>query len=105
MAQTVVWQMPLTNYSNVTRVAPNLYKVTRQEKVGLIHSDGYVVVSLFDSRIGDFYEHKALLTATDNQKGCLTDERKYYPFTNKYYTLSGQEFFSDDLLSVSDADV
>lgn len=104
--QTVVWQMEPTNYDEIVRVNNNLYKVTRNGKVGLIHSDGTVVAPVENDGISSYYEHKALVTCTDGKgervMGCLTDEGKYYSFSKKYYTLSGQKFFSDDALSVSD---
>ena len=36
--------------------------------------------------------------------GCLSDNGTYNAFAEKYYTLVGQKFFSDGLLSVADAD-
>lgn len=106
-AQTVVWQLPLSNYDEITRIYPNLYRVSRNGKIGLINADGTVVAPIEIDAIGDFYEHKALATASDGQgervMGVLTDDGHYYGFSNKYYTLKGLKFYSDYVLPVSDA--
>lgn len=107
-SQTVVWQMPPTGYSKIIRIASNLYQVERNGKIGLVHSDGTIVAPANNDKIGGFYEHKALVTSNDGYgervTGCLTDDGNFYSFTNKYYTLNGQKFFSDDVLSVADQD-
>lgn len=104
--QTVVWQMPLEDYNTMTRVGSNLYEVSRHGKIGLVSGDGAVVAPIENDQISDFYEHKALVMRTDAQgervMGCLTDEGEYYAFARKYYTLTGQKFYSDNLLSVAD---
>lgn len=104
-AQTVVWQMRPSDFSEICLVNSNLYKVVRNGKIGLIHSDGSNVAPIENDNISGFYEGKALLTANDGHgervNGCLTEDGKYYPFSKKYYTLSGQKFFSDGVLSVA----
>lgn len=105
-SQTVVWDMQLSDYDEIARIGNNLYKVVRNGKIGLIHSDGTVVADVKNDAIGLFYEHKALVTCHDAQgervSGCLIDDGHYYGFAGKYYTLNGQKFYSDGLLSVSD---
>ena len=105
IAQTVVWQMQPADYSEIVRINSNLYKVVRNGKIGLINADGTIVAPVENDNIGGFYDHKALVTHGDGKgervAGCLTDDGKYYAFSNKYYTLSGQKFFSDGLLSVA----
>lgn len=107
VAQTAVWQMPPSNYEAITRLNTNLYRVTRNGKIGLIHADGTVVAEVNNDEIGLFYEHLALVTRTDGTgervSGCLTDDGRYNNFSERYYTLSGQKFYSDGLLTVSDA--
>lgn len=94
------------NYTEVSRWGYDLYKVVRDGKTGLIHSDGTVVVPIKYDAITSFYEHKSLVVKAENGKervvGCLTDKGIYMPFTNIYYTLNGQRFYSDGLLSVAD---
>lgn len=105
-AQTVVWQMQPSDYDEIVRVNENLYKVVRNGKIGLINSDGTIVAPVENDAVSFYYEHKALLTYTDGHgeciSGCLTDGGCYYRFLEKYYTLNGQKFFSDGLLSVAD---
>lgn len=108
-AQTVVWQMlPISDYDKILRVAPNLYKAEKNGKLGLIKPDGTVLVDLADNTLSSFYEHKALLTCMDERGerilGVVSDDGRFHKFTNKYYTLKGQKFFSDEWLSVSDED-
>lgn len=106
-AQTAVWQLPPSNYEAISRLNTNLYRVEHNGKVGLIRADGTVVAAVENDDIGLFYEHLALVTRNDGTgervSGCLTDDGKYYNFSERYYTLAGQKFFSDGLLSVSDA--
>ena len=106
-AQTVVWQMPPTkNYSSIERISNNLFKVVRDGKIGLIKTDCSEVTPAINDNISDYYEHKALITCNDGGgeriTGCLTDNGQYYGYSAKYYTLNGQKFFSDGLLSVKD---
>lgn len=105
-SQTVVWQMQPTDYNQIERISSTLFKVVRNGKIGLINSDGTVVAPVVNDNISDYYEHKALITGSDGHgeriTGCLTDNGTYYGYTTKYYTLNGQKFFSDGLLSVAD---
>ena len=106
-AQTVVWQMQPTDYSSIERINKNLFKVARNGKIGLINADGTIVAEAVNDELSGFYEHKALMTSNDGNgeriMGCLTDDGRYFPYSEKYYTLSGQKFFSDGVLSVANA--
>lgn len=106
-AQTVVWVLKPSSYNSIELINKNLYKVTRNDKIGLIHSDGTVVAEPIYDNLSDFYEDKALLTVNDGYgecvSGCLSSDGSYYPYAEKFYTLQGQKFFSDGLLSVRDA--
>lgn len=105
-SQTVVWQMQPTDYSQIGRISSTLFKVERNGKIGLINADGTMVAPVVNDNISDFYEHKALITSNDGHgeriTGCLTDNEVYYGYATKYYTLNGQKFFSDGLISVAD---
>ncbi len=105
-SQTVIWQMAPTDYNQIERISSTLFKVVRNGKIGLINSDGTVVAPVVNDNISDCYEHKALITNGDGHgeriTGCLTDNGIYYGYATKYYTLNGQKFFSDGLLSVAD---
>lgn len=104
-AQTVVWQLHPTDYSDISIINNNLYKVVRNGKIGLIHSDGTIVASVENDNLSDFYEGKAIVTVNDGHgeriDGCLTEDGKYNHFNKKYYTLNGQKFFSDGVISVA----
>lgn len=105
IAQTAVWQLHPTDYSDISIISNNLYKVIRNGKIGLIHSDGTIVASIENDNLSDFYEGKAIITVNDGHgeriDGSLTEDGKYNHFNRKYYTLSGQKFFSDGLISVA----
>lgn len=104
--QTVVWQMKPSDYNEMVRLGSNLLKVSRNNKIGLANTDGNIVAPIVNDGITDYYEHKALLLTNDGHgervTGCLTDDGKYYSYAEKYYTLNGQKFFSDGMLSVAD---
>ena len=105
-SQTVVWQMLPTDYNQIERISSTLFKVVRNGKIGLINADGTLVSPVINDNISDYYEHKALITSSDGHgeriTGCLTDNGLYYGYATKFYTLNGQKFFSDDLISVAD---
>lgn len=106
-AQSITWQLMPTDYSSITRFGPDLYQVTKDGQKGLIRSDGTMVVPLGYDQISEFYEHRALVIKNENSKervlGVLTDEGKYTQFSGIYYTLAGQGFYSDGMLSVANA--
>ena len=105
-AQTVVWAMQPKGYDTIEPIGKNLFKVTNNNKIGLINADGTVVVEpVCDNLIG-YYENKALLVRNDEGKGeriigCLTGNGEFYKFSKKFYTLTGQKFYSEGLISVS----
>lgn len=104
-AQTAVWQLHPTDYNDITIINNNLYKVGKNGKIGLIRADGTIVAPIENDNLSDFYEGKAIITVNDGHgeriDGCLTEDGKYYHFDKKYYTLNGQKFFSDDVISVA----
>lgn len=109
MAQTVEWRLkPSTDYDEITLVGKNLFKVVTGGRIGLINSDGTVVETMDNDALTLFYEDKALLTKSDSHgeriTGVLISDGTYHKFNKKYYVLTGQNFFSDDLLTVEDED-
>ena len=107
LAQTVGWELAPTDYASIVRFGPNLYQVKQKGKVGLIHSDGTEVVPVKASSIGGFHENLALVTLDESKEnhrilGVLNAKGIYTPFAQSYYTLNGQEFYSDGVLSVMD---
>lgn len=106
-SQTVVWQMQPRDWSELTRVGANLYKAVGSDgRIGLLRADGSEVMPPTRCQLHRFHDGKALITQTatkgERVTGCLTDDGQYYAFTSTYYTLSGQQFYSNDLLTVSD---
>lgn len=106
-AQSIRWQLKPSDYSTISRFGPDMYQVVKAGKTGLIHSDGSVIIPVSYDQITGFYENKALVLVNESGKkrvlGVLTDRGDYTPFTGKYYTISGQSFYSDNMLSVEDA--
>ena len=45
-SQTVVWQMPPTDYNQIERISSTLFKVVRNGKIGLINADGTMTISV-----------------------------------------------------------
>ena len=105
-AQTVGWELPPSDYTNIVRFGPELYQVTdHRGKVGLIRPDGTVVVPVEADKIGRFCEGIALVTREESPNrhcilGTLKENGTYTAFNDRYYTLKGQDFYSNGLLSV-----
>lgn len=108
VGQTVAWELSPSDYSAITRFGKNLYQVEQGGKWGLIRADGTIVVPVEADDISKFYDHLALVTVNEAEgrnriMGVLADDGTYTPFAKVYYTLSGQEFFSEGLISVQNA--
>lgn len=107
LAQTIAWQLQPTDYSRISRFGPGLYEVEQDGRHGLILPDGSLVVPVQADEIGRFYEGLALVTIKEKKGtrvlGVLSENGTYTPFNESYYTLYGQEFFSDGVLSVQDS--
>lgn len=106
VAQTVTWQMAPRNYDAVSRVGKDLFKIEKSGKYGLVTSDGSMVLDLKADNIASLYSGRALVTVRENGKdivlGVLSADGIYHSFAKKYYTIAGQAFYSDGLLTVSD---
>ena len=105
-AQTATWKMQPQKFTRMGQRGKDLFEVERNGKIGLIRSDGTPVEQTIADHISDFYEHKALLICNETHGKCilgvLSDDGIYTPFKQRYYTLTGQDFFSDGLLTVED---
>lgn len=109
-AQTIVWKLKPTDYSGIERFGPDLYQVKKDGKIGLIRSDGSVVIPIGYTEMTGFYEHKALVLNDESDSdgnprilGYLTDEGRYVQFFSSYFSLKGLAFYSDGMLPVNDA--
>lgn len=106
-AQTVVWAMKPELCSDCTYLGKGLFKMVKDGKVGLVNSSGHVLAACEYDNLTSFYENKALLTQSTSKgervAGCVTENGTYHAFANNYYTLQGQNFYADGLLSVANA--
>ena len=104
-AQSIIWQLPPTDYDNIEPFGEQLYQVSQKGKIGLIKADGTQVIPVEYEEITKFYEDKALVLRNEQGKtligGYLTSQGTFISFTKKYYTLKGQVFYSDGMLSVA----
>lgn len=105
-AQTVVWQMYPVAYDQLKQIGENIFKIVDNGKIGLIASDGTIIQQPVCDEMGLYYEGISILTQKDTHGervvGCLTDKGIYHSINGKYYTLNGQKFFSDGVISVRD---
>ena len=106
IAQTFLWEMPPKEYTSISRVTQGIYKVVYDGKIGLIKPDGTKLSDVNCDEITSFYENKALLLKHDEGGkriiGVITVNGRFILFSDKFYALQGQEFYSDGLLSVKD---
>lgn len=76
-------------------------------RVGLMDANGSMLAPCEYTSLTPFYEGKALLTQSTQKgervAGCVDEQGTFHRFTKDYYTLQGQAFFSDGVLSVSNA--
>lgn len=104
--QTAYWIVEPSTYNEIKYIAPNIYKVTKNGKIGLINAAGEVIADPVNDEMTGFYENKALLLKSDGNGdriiGCVTGKGIYYKFANAFYTLNGQVFFSDGVITVGD---
>lgn len=106
VSQTVTWQMPPRDYNAVVRIGKDLFKVEKGGKYGLVKADGSVVLDTKVDDMTSLYSDRALVMQRENGKnivlGVLSAYGDYHGFAKKYYTIAGQEFYSDGLLTVAD---
>ena len=104
--QTVVWQMQPSDYSALTPFIGELLRADKNGKIALVRTDGSVVTTYMSDELSLFHDDIALLICNEAKGrrvlGCVTTDGTYHEFSKKYYTLKGQEFYSDGALSVAD---
>jgi hypothetical protein len=92
------------DYSEINRITEGLYQFVSHGKIGIIKPDGTMVVDAVCTEVTPFYENLALLISKENNQdrvlGTLSISGDYCLFSKTYFTLSGQAFYSDGLLSV-----
>ena len=106
VGQTVVWQMQPSDYAVVAPYVGGLLRVEKNGKTGLVKTDGSVVTGDMCDEVTLFHDGIALLICNEAKgrrvSGCVTIDGIYHAFGKRYYTLKGQEFYSDGVLSVAD---
>ena len=106
-AQIVSWEMLPRDYSKVTCINHNLFKVEQDGRIGLIKSDGEIVAEVNNDSISGYYNGRAVLVRNEGDRmlisGCLTEKGEYYRFATKYYKpkrKNGFPFFSENVMVV-----
>ena len=106
-ALTFRWELPPSDYSGLERIGPDLFLAHKNGKTGLIDSRGNQIAPFENDALGQFYGGYALLTRQDGRgeriSGFVSENGKYLPVSGNYYTLNGQKFVSDGVISVADA--
>ena len=104
-AQSVEWSVA-PEYSEIKYFGPQVYKVTKDGKVGVIATDGTIILRPEYDAINLFYEGRAVfVNRTSNGwmiKGVLTDDGSVSYTKGEYYLLPDYMFYSEGLLTVSD---
>lgn len=104
-AQTVDW-LVLPQYSEIKYFGPQMYKVTKNSKVGLIGSDGTTIIPAEYDAISLFYEGRAVFVNKSAHgwkiMGVVSDNGIVKYATGDYYLLKDYMFFSEGFITVRD---
>lgn len=105
-AQSVDW-LVAPQYSEILYFGPQMYKVTKNGKVGLISTDGTVIVQPQYDAINLFYEGRAIFANKTQDgwqlKGVVTDNGVVKYASGIYYLLNDYKFFSEGFITVTNA--
>lgn len=104
-AQTVDW-LVLPQYSEIKYFGPQMYKVTKNSKVGLIGSDGTTIIPAEYDAINLFYEGRAVFVNKSSHgwkiMGVVSDNGIVKYAKGNYYLLKDYMFFSEGFITVRD---
>ena len=104
-AQTVDW-LVLPQYSEIKYFGPQMYKVTKNSKVGLIGSDGTTILPAEYDAINFFYEGRAVFVNKSSHgwqiMGVVSDNGIVKYAKGNYYLLKDYMFFSEGFITVRD---
>ena len=104
-AQSVEW-LVAPEYSEIEYFGPQMYKVKKDGKVGIISTNGVTILRPEYDAINLFYEGRAIFVdRTPNGwmiKGVLAEDGSVHFAKGEYYLLSDYMFYSEGLLTVSD---
>lgn len=106
MSQTAEW-LVAPQYSEIKYFGPEMYKVTKDSKVGIIGTDGRTILKPEYDAINLFYEGRTVFVNRTPQgwqvKGVLAEDGTVTYAEDTYYLLSDYMFFSEGLLTVRDS--
>lgn len=106
-AQTVDWRV-LPQFSEIKYFGPQMYKVTKDKKVGLIGTDGTTIIPAMYDAISLFYEGRAIFVNKSSHgwqiMGVVTDNGEVKYAKDNYYLLKDYMFFSEGFITVRDED-
>lgn len=106
-AQTAEW-LVAPQYSEIKYFGPKMYKVSQNGKIGIVGSDGRIILSPKYDAINLFYEGRAVFvnhTSLGWQvKGVLSEDGTVKYAEEAYFLLPDYMFYSEGLLTVRDSD-
>lgn len=106
-AQLITWSVRPGVYDKIEPCRGDMFFVYNGSNVGIIKGDGSNVVKPEASRITGYWNGYALVLKSDAGKervlGILSEDGTYTSVSGMYYTIPGQEFFSEGLLTVTNS--
>ncbi len=104
-SQVITWSVKPGVYSKIEPCWDDMYLAYKNGHVGVISGDGRMIVSPEASRITGFYGGLALVLKSDGGQerilGILSTDGSYVKVDGTYFTIPGQEFFSEGMLTIS----
>lgn len=107
VAQSVEWTLSPDDYADIQCIGKHIYKATHKDGEKTIMAnlvDGKVISKVRCDEITPFYKNWALMLKYEEKKkrviGCIAADGTCNVFEKPFYTLTGQEFYSEGLLTV-----
>lgn len=107
MAQSVAWNLSPQEYTDIQCIGKHIYKATNGDGKKTImanFADGKTMSKIECDDITPFYKNWALMLKYEEKKkrviGCIEVDGTCNVFEQPFYTLTGQEFYSEGLLTV-----
>lgn len=103
MAQTADW-LVTPQFDEMKYFAPKMYKVTKNNKVGMIGADGKTILEPQYDAINLFYEGRAVFVDRTSEgwliRGVISEDGTVNYAEGNYYLLPKYMFYSEGLLTV-----